>query len=139
MGSSLGNSLTISEPSSSSSGGKSLFAALSKLSFSQLDANGDGSVTEAEFQAALEKNAPAGMSTSQVDQMAQQLYTKITGGSGNMTSAEWTNFQTKVASHHHGHHHAESSSGTSSLSEAELAALPSTTTTGNSSQVDYTA
>ena len=103
------------------------------MQLSSLDTDGDGQVSETEFKAGMEKNAPAGADKSKVDQMADKMFKKIDGdGDGQISAAEWGTFQQKIASGHHHHHAASNGSqadngvnpnGDNTLSQDQLAAL----------------
>jgi Ca2+-binding EF-hand superfamily protein len=74
-----------------------------------LDTDGDGSISEAELASAMEQSAPAGTSTDQTDAAAANLFQKIdSNGDGKISTDEWNSFQQQIQAHHgHHHHHAQ--------------------------------
>lgn len=89
--------------------------------FSELDTDGDGTITKSE----LENDFGAGNT-----QLADAVFSKLdTNGDGAISDSEFAAGTTKTA--HHGHHHHGGGSG---QSQDPLAALLGTTTPGQSSQ-----
>jgi Ca2+-binding EF-hand superfamily protein len=83
---------------------------LANLSFANVDADGDGSITETELQKALAPAASAdgasGTSSANTAQ-ADKLFKKIdANGDGKISPNELAAFQQKMKAHHHHHSHA---------------------------------
>jgi Ca2+-binding EF-hand superfamily protein len=81
-------------------------SALAGKKLTDLDTDGDGSISQAELAGSLEQNAPAGVSTDQADAAAANLFQKIdANGDGKISTDEWNSFQQQIQAPHHGHHH----------------------------------
>ncbi|WP_439409504.1 EF-hand domain-containing protein [Bradyrhizobium sp. DASA03076] len=83
-------------------------AALKDL-FSQIDANGDGKITQSEFENAL---GAGGTNLAQADDVFSKLDTNSDGG----VSLDEMSKALKGAGHHGGHHHAHAPSGSGGAS-----------------------
>lgn len=96
---------------------------LSQDSLSSLDTDGNGSISESEFEQAFSGTTPTG-TTSAPDaaatDQADSLFKKIdSNGDGQISSSEWNSFEQKLQGHgHHHHHQAESSDSADSSSDS---------------------
>ena len=119
-------------------------SALAGKNVTDLDTDGDGSISQAELTSAMEQNAPTGASTAMTDAVAANLFKKIdTNGDGKISTDEWNSFQQQVQAPHHGHHHhhaqdtqdangQDSSTGRPRTSRTPCSRPPTRTVTGRS-------
>ncbi len=98
--SSIGNSLGFGNTTGSLKGHRSP-PPLAGKALTDLDTDGDGTISEAELQKALGGTASADGTSASSDQ-ANKLFKKIDAdGDGTISSDEWNSFQQKMKSHHH--------------------------------------
>lgn len=90
---------------------------LATKKLADLDTDGDGSISQAEFEKALTGTTgtasdPASDASSSTTALADSLFKKIdANGDGKISTDEWSTFQQKIqAGGHHHHHHAHASS-----------------------------
>jgi Ca2+-binding EF-hand superfamily protein len=96
--------------------------------FNQIDANGDGSISESEFESAL---GSAGADKTQAD----QLFSKIdTNGDGSISSDEMQSAMQKAHGGGHHHHHHAGGAGGSGGSDPLQSLLASASADGTTSQ-----
>jgi Ca2+-binding EF-hand superfamily protein len=87
------------QPANASTTGTSAFAQLAQTLFSQIDTNGDGSISQSELEQAV---TAAGGTT----QAADALYAKLDPNNTNgVTEQELAQALSTLAPHHHHHHH----------------------------------
>jgi Ca2+-binding EF-hand superfamily protein len=84
---------------------------LAGKSLSDLDTDGDGSISQAELAGALAQNAPAGASTDTADAAANLLKRIDTDGDGKISADEWNLFQQRITSSQHRHGHGSGLAG----------------------------
>jgi len=122
-------------------------ARLASKKFSDIDTDGDGSISQAELEATLGQTTAANDSSS-TDSRAAKFFSKLdSDGDGKISSSEWSSFQQNIQQlHGHGHHHHLSgkqlsdvdTDGDGSISKSEFQSLfgqsgPAATTAGNDS------
>jgi hypothetical protein len=111
------------------SGGNPFVTARASSLFSQLDANGDGQVSQSEFENIFGSNADM----SKVD----GLFNTLDGnGDGSVSLDELTSAAQASRAHHHGHHHAGGGEGVGQTIDALLTSGTQGASVGSTTNAD---
>lgn len=102
VGNGYGYGLSIGMSGLQSQQGTKGARSLSGKQLADLDTDGDGSISQSEFQSFL--TGQTATQTTAADQRATDLFKKIdTDGDGKISSTELSAFQQKIGQHHHRH------------------------------------